>query len=108
MNTAQVISVIRKFRELDPDLPIGVAYVFMVAANHEDDNGISLSELAERANVGLSSASRYVAALSKINRHRREGFNLLVAHENPMERRQKLITLTPKGRVFLNKLLEDR
>lgn len=39
---------------------------------------------------------------------RREGFNLLVAHENPMERRQKLITLTPKGRVFLNKLLEDR
>lgn len=108
MNIEQVSRVIRKFRELDPDMPIGVPWAFIHVAIHEGDNGISLSDLAERADFGLSTASRYIAALSKINRHREDGFNLVVMHENPMERRQKLISLSPKGRAFLNRLLEDK
>lgn len=108
MNLEQATRVIEKFREIDPDMPIGVPWAFMLVANYQGQHGISLSDLAERAGFGLSTASRYIAALSKINRHREEGFNLVVTHENPMERRQKLISLSAKGRAFLNKLLEDK
>lgn len=96
-----VVHVLEAFRKLDPDLPIQYALSFMTIAQSE---GISIGELAERLGIAQSSASRNVAALSKWHSFGKAGLDLVQAQEDPRERRRKIVTLTDKGRAFLEEL----
>ncbi|HYF86323.1 MarR family transcriptional regulator [Azospirillum sp.] len=96
-----VVQVLEAFRKLDPDLPIQYALSFMTIAQSE---GISIGELAERLGIAQSSASRNVAALSRWHSFGKAGLDLVQAQEDPRERRRKIVTLTDKGREFLNAL----
>lgn len=96
-----VVHVLEAFRTLDPDLPIQYALSFMTIAQSE---GISIGELAERLGIAQSSASRNVAALSKWHSFGKAGLDLVQAQEDPRERRRKIVTLTDKGRAFLEDL----
>ena len=51
------------------------------------------------------SASRNIAALSKWHSFGKAGHDLVEAHEDPRERRRKLVQLTPKGQRLV-KILE--
>lgn len=73
----------------------------------KEAEGMTLTELAKKASISLATASRYVAALGKINRKKEEGLKLVEAFENPMERRQKIIRLTKKGQTVVNKALGE-
>lgn len=95
-----VLSAVKVLRSLDPDMPIAQAQCLLLIASHE---GLSLKELAARAGVGMASASRYVAAFSK-SVGDRKGLGLVVAVEDPLERRKKTITLTSKGRIVINQI----
>lgn len=96
-----LVQVLEAFRRLDPDLPIQYALSFLTIAEHE---GLSIGELAERLGIAQSSASRNVAALSRWHSFGKEGHDLVEAHEDPRERRRKLIRLTPKGRALIETL----
>ncbi|PWC39330.1 MarR family transcriptional regulator [Azospirillum sp. TSO35-2] len=96
-----VVQVLEAFRKLDPDLPIQYALSFMTIAQSE---GISIGELAERLGIAQSSASRNVAALSRWHSFGKAGLDLVQAQEDPRERRRKIVTLTDKGRAFLDAL----
>jgi len=98
---ATVVHVLEAFRKLDPDLPIQYALSFMTIAQNE---GISIGELAERLGIAQSSASRNVAALSRWHSFGKAGLDLVQAQEDPRERRRKIVTLTEKGRAFLDEL----
>jgi Transcriptional regulators len=98
---ATVVHVLEAFRTLDPDLPIQYALSFMTIAQSE---GISIGELAERLGIAQSSASRNVAALSRWHSFGKAGLDLVQAQEDPRERRRKIVTLTDKGRAFLDEL----
>lgn len=98
---ATVVHVLEAFRTLDPDLPIQYALSFMTIARNE---GISIGELAERLGIAQSSASRNVAALSRWHSFGKAGLDLVQAQEDPRERRRKIVTLTDKGRAFLEEL----
>ena len=98
---ATVVHVLEAFRTLDPDLPIQYALSFMTIARNE---GISIGELAERLGIAQSSASRNVAALSRWHSFGKAGLDLVQAQEDPRERRRKIVTLTDKGRAFLDEL----
>lgn len=97
-----LMSALAELRDLDMDMPIAQALSLLLIAKHE---GLSLSDLAKKAGVGMASASRYVAAFGKPTKPGAKGFGLAVAVEDPMERRKKIINLTPKGRAFVAKLL---
>lgn len=99
--TEGLMKALREFRALDPDMPIPQAMSLLLIAENE---GLSLKELAERVGVGMASASRYVAAFGKPVRPGGKGMGLVVAVEDPMERRKKVITLTGKGRAMVNKI----
>ena len=88
-------------REVDSDMPIAQALSLLVIAKNE---GLSLKELAEKVGVGMASASRYVAFFGKPNASGKKGLGLVVAVEDPLERRKKTITLTAKGRNVIAKL----
>ncbi|GGF32889.1 hypothetical protein GCM10011611_43830 [Aliidongia dinghuensis] len=89
-----VVRVLEEFRRLDPDLPIQYALSFLTIAQRE---GMSMGELAQHLGIAQSSASRNIAALSKWHSFGKAGHDLVEAHEDPRERRRKLVKLTPKG-----------
>lgn len=98
---ATVARVLEAFRTLDPDLPIQYALSFLTIAQNE---GLSIGELAERLGIAQSSASRNVAALSRWHSFGKAGLDLVQSQEDPRERRRKIVTLTDKGRAFLDNL----
>lgn len=59
--------------------------------------GISLTELAEKTGMPLSTVSRIIGALSK-KRQRGKPYELVEVTISPEERRRKQITLTARGR----------
>jgi len=93
-----VVRVLEEFRRLDPDLPIQYALSFLTIAQHE---GMSMGELAHHLGIAQSSASRNIAALSKWHSFGKAGHDLVEAHEDPRERRRKLVELTPRGRKLV-------
>jgi DNA-binding MarR family transcriptional regulator len=94
----EALALLDKLRALDADMPMAQAYSLLLIAR---DEGLSLKELATRAGVGMASASRYLADFTL-------RMGLATAKEDPNERRKKIITLTPKGRALVNKLLGDK
>ena len=96
------LKFIQGVSRLEPEMPLQQLHCLLVIAGAVD--GLSLTELAQKVGIGLATASRYVAALGKQNRHREEGLLLVEAFEDPMERRKKIIRLTKKGKMAIEKL----
>ena len=68
--------------------------------------GISMSELEKKANVSQASCSRNVALLSEIHRLGKPGLGLIVATEDPIFRRRKVVKLTEKGQRVLAAIVD--
>lgn len=100
----QLIRCMETLRDLDSNMPVTQCLTLLVIAW---DEGISFKELAQKAEIGMASASRYVSAFSKATGPNGPGMGLVVATEDPMERRKKNVVLTAKGRALLNKLTGD-
>lgn len=89
-------------REIDPIMPIQVAHVLTLIARHP---GMTMGELMQKTGLSQASCSRNVAALSKHHRLGKSGYDLVEAIEDPADRRQKRLFLTPKGRERIVKLV---
>ncbi len=87
--------LLEEFRKFDADMPIQTAAMFLVVAANE---GITMKALGEELGISQSSCSRNVAALSKQHRLNKPGLDLVYAEEDPVERRRKIVKLTPQGR----------
>ena len=87
----EALALLDKLRAVDADMPMAQAYALLLIAR---DEGLSLKELATRADIGMASASRYVSAFSVPSAEGRKGLGLVVAKEDPFERRKKIINLT--------------
>lgn len=98
----QLIHGMQRFRDIDPEMPMGEALLLLEVALH--DGEITIGEAAKAVGILLPRASRYAGELGKSNRHHEEGYGLIEAHEDLMERRRKLLSLTKKGREFVKTL----
>jgi DNA-binding MarR family transcriptional regulator len=106
MPLREYLKFVNAVAQIEPEMPLQQLHCLLLIAQAEE--GTSLTDLASKAGIGLATASRYVAALGKQNRHREEGLLLVEAFEDPMERRKKIIRLTSKGRAVINKLIGDK
>lgn len=93
---------IEEMRKLDPELPLQTVAVFVAVALKP---GITMKDLGPLVGLSQASISRNVAALAKTHRLDKPGLDLLIAREDPVERRRKIVELTPKGRGVLSALL---
>lgn len=91
---------LRELQKIDPEFPLQYALCLGLIAENE---GGSLSDLAEKANYSLSTTSRIVGALSH-KRQKGQAYNLVKVKICPNERRRKEISLTPKGRAIISAL----
>ena len=96
-----VVRILEELRRLDPDMPIQYALSFLTIAQNE---GLSMGDLAQRLGIAQSSASRNIAALSKWHSFGKAGHDLVEAHEDPRERRRKIVRLTARGHHLVSVL----
>lgn len=87
----------KQIQKVDPEFPIQYA---MCLAEISMDEGLSLTTLADRAGLALSTVSRIVGALSDY-RQRGEPFGFIEVKIAANERRRKEIYMTAKGRAVL-------
>lgn len=99
---SRALNILEVFRTIDPDMKMGEAVGFlMIAAGETHDGGLSVTELSKQGGFALSSASRYAQALGELNRHHKPGYELVKDEVDLMERRRKILRVTPKGRRIL-------
>jgi DNA-binding MarR family transcriptional regulator len=94
-------AAVEEFRKLDPVMPAQTMAHFLVIAERAPEE-IGMKELAGMFGLSQSSTSRNVAYLGKVWKTNSEGavpgLDLVEAYEDPMERRRKLVRMTPKGK----------
>ncbi|MEO3432699.1 MarR family transcriptional regulator [Inquilinus sp. CAU 1745] len=86
---------------MDTEMQMQTALIFIHVAE-AGANGVSQQKLRDLLGLAQASISRNVAALSKVHRKGRLGHNLIVAQENPNNRREKIVYLTDQGRRVLS------
>ena len=91
----RVFQIIEEFRKIYPDMQMQTAGIFVTISLNE---GITMKDLGQKCGLAQSTTSRNVSLLSDKLRHDKNGYGLVVAEEDPVERRRKIVKLTPAGR----------
>jgi DNA-binding MarR family transcriptional regulator len=99
-----LMAAVEPFREIRPTMPLQYVIAFLLVAM---DEGLSVSDYAQRAGVSLSVMSRHLLDIGERNRHMEEGFGLITSRQSPLELRRNEIYLTPKGKALLHKIVRQ-
>lgn len=91
------LDLLQRIQRIDPEFPIQYAICLVYISM---DEGLSLTTLADRAEMPLSTVSRIVGALSDY-RQRGEPYGFVEVKVSESERRRKEISLTALGRSTL-------
>ncbi len=94
------LTLLRALQKIDVEFPLQYAICF---AEISLDEGLSLTQLAERTNMAISTVSRIIGALSDA-RQKGQPFGLIEVQISRQERRRKELYLSPKGRQLINTL----
>ena len=97
-----ILALLRTLQGIDPEFPLQYAICLNEIAL---DEGLSLTTLAERCGMPLSTVSRVVGALS-CHRQRGNPYELVKVAISATERRKKEISLTPRGRAVIDTLVD--
>ena len=98
----RLMAVVEIARAEDPVMPIQMLQTFLAVARQP---GITMYQLGEILKTSQASCSRNVAALGKWHKLGEPGLDLVEGVEDPVERRRKIIFLTPKGRARVQEVL---
>lgn len=100
----KILAILEELRKLDAEMQLQTAATFILVAQR--DGGITMKELADQLGISQASCSRNVAALSRWHRLNKPGHDLVIATEDPAERRRKIVFLTPKGKRVIKSLTD--
>lgn len=96
------LRLLRELQKIDPAFPLQYAVCLGIISQSQ---GLSISDLAEKASLSLSTVSRIVGALSS-TRQKGEPYGLIRVKICPLEKRKKELYLTAKGRLFIQSIDE--
>jgi DNA-binding MarR family transcriptional regulator len=98
------MSFMEAFRAIRPNIqnmPMGDAYGFMVVALEE---GLGITEYAERAGITQSGMTRTLVALGAGGRYGAAGFNIVQQVTDAEDLRKRQTFLTDKGRALIREI----
>lgn len=98
--TRTLLDLLHQLQKIDPEFPLQYAVCLVEISL---DEGCSLTTIAERANLTLSTISRIVGALSDY-RQNGQPYGLIEIRISAVERRRKELYLTARGRAILQKM----
>jgi DNA-binding MarR family transcriptional regulator len=87
-------------RQIHPEFPLQYALCFFEISM---DEGLSVTTLAKRVNLSLSTVSRIIGALSD-NRQSGKAFGLVEVRFAPQSRRQKELYISSNGKKTLKNI----
>jgi DNA-binding MarR family transcriptional regulator len=90
----------RELQKINPEFPLQYA---VCLAHISMDEGMSLTALADRTGLALSTVSRIVGSLSS-QKQKGTSYNLVKVHVSPNERRRKELYLTVRGKAVISSL----
>lgn len=96
-----LLDILHRIKKIDAEFPIQYTICLIKIAQNE---GCSLTQLAEDTNLALSTVSRIVGALSDY-RQLGQAFGFIEVKISPTERRRKELYLTELGRTTLKDIL---
>jgi DNA-binding MarR family transcriptional regulator len=94
----QILALLNPLFVLRATMPARAIQAFLLVAQKE---GLSVGEYAKRAGVSPTTMSRYLLDMGERDRNYEEGAGLVEGKENVLNRREKLYSLTPKGRALI-------
>jgi DNA-binding MarR family transcriptional regulator len=94
---------VEEARKIDPEMQAHTFNIFLTVCINPN---VTMKDLGERLGLSQATMSRNIAALGKVHRLNRPGYDLCVAEEDPVERRRKVVNLTPKGKRVRDALVE--
>jgi DNA-binding MarR family transcriptional regulator len=109
MNAVNFLKYIEILRKHDPKIQSQTIAIFLYVAIHYqgkyEEEGVPMTIIASDLNLAQSSVSRNISILSQWKWSRKKGLDLVETREDPMERRRKLVKLTPKGKKLFNQFI---
>lgn len=94
------MELLRQLQKTDNEFPLQYA---LCLAEISVNEGLSLTSLAEKVNLSLSTISRIVGSLSEY-RQNGQPYGLVEIRVSTEERRRKELYLTPKGRTLIQRI----
>lgn len=95
---------IKHFRaQMGPKVPSQIIQAYLAVALEE---GKPLNHYATQLEANLSTASRHFMDLADRNRYKEDGHRLILRRDNPMNEREKLMTLSGQGKLMRKLVLE--
>ena len=89
------------FRAVRPTMPLQHAYAFLLVAEEE---GLGVTEYAERANVAQTVMTRHLLDIGSHNRRRQEGYGLVIQRPDPNDFRRHQTFLTNEGKALYHRI----
>lgn len=100
----RLMRVLGRLRDVHGDISANQAMALLfIAANP----GVTLREVHERLGLVGSAASRVLAVLSDFGSRSVAGLGLVRVDVNPDDRRERLLSLTPKGHRLVEDMVRD-
>ena len=97
-----LLKALKPFRELDSTMPLQYVTAFLQVAVKE---GQTVSEYARILGLSQSLTTRHLADIGKTNRYHEDGYDLIEAKNDPMDRRTKRNQLTANGQRLVGQIL---
>lgn len=89
--------IIGAFQTLNPEIPSQFIQIILEVARGGSE-GVTQREIVTRTGLSRSTVSRTCLLLSKEFRAGTPGWNVVTVEIDPMDRRNRIVKLTPKGR----------
>jgi DNA-binding MarR family transcriptional regulator len=95
----ETLQVIRA--ELDPEMQLQTLLTLLIV---DMEPGITMTEALKKIGISQAAMSRNAAILGRLYSKGEPGLDMIAATEDPMERRRKVMRMTPKGEKLLAEL----
>jgi DNA-binding MarR family transcriptional regulator len=97
------LEALNLFKNLRDTMPLQCVAAFLLVASEE---GLNVNAYAKRAGIRPPLMTRHLADLGTTNRYHEAGFGLVEQYDNVLDRRERLIRLTAKGRNMVREICE--
>lgn len=99
----RALAFCKEFHKVRPTMPLQYVTAFLLVAMNE---GMSVQEYAELADVSQSVMTRCLLDMGERNRYKEPGFGLIMQRMDPMDMRRHQTFLTPQGRALWRRVLQ--
>jgi DNA-binding MarR family transcriptional regulator len=96
-------NALEPFRAERGTMPLQYVTAFLLVAKDEHQN---VTEYAKRAGTSQSLMTRHLSDIGVTNRYHEEGMGLVEGYDDVMDRRNRLIRLTAKGKTLVWRISE--